>query len=136
MVKDPRVDYQKVQATNLSREQQEQLRNVLRHELTETLIRTIKANPPDVNLEDIEIVLRPGQHIDDWNVLQNCETCSTCGTGGGIAICATSSLPEDIPLGVAEELGMTKLPELLDFTNLKRIMSRLERFYLGANKTQ
>jgi hypothetical protein len=80
--------YRKIQATALPRAEQERLRRALRHDLTEMLIKSVRDNPPDIDLADIELVLRPGQQIDDWNVVADCGTsgicltCITCGTCG------------------------------------------------------
>ena len=80
MTKDETEGYRKVLASELSRSEQERLRAALREELAEALITSIKADPPDVNLAEIELVLRPGREIDDWNVAADCGTCGTCGT--------------------------------------------------------
>lgn len=87
MAKEEIQGYKKFRATELPWEEQEQMRKAFQHDLTNELIRFIKANPPDVDLAEIELVLRPGQEIDDWHDVADCITCLTCVTCG---TCGTS----------------------------------------------
>jgi hypothetical protein len=98
--------YKKVKASELTESDRRQLHDALRHDLTEQLISSIKANPPDVNLAQIDVVLRPGQELAGWSLVADCGTCSTCSTCSTCGTCGTSSAARDLPLAVVRELGL------------------------------
>jgi hypothetical protein len=98
--------YRKVKASELPAAEQERLRAVLRQELTEALIRAVRAEPADVDLAQVEVMLRPGQGLAQWNAVADCNTCSTCGTCATCSTCATAAAPADLPVTVARELGV------------------------------
>jgi hypothetical protein len=77
-------------ASELPKTEQDRLRKVLQHDLVEAMVRAIKQNPPQVDLSQIELVLRPGVSADNFDVAADCGTCGTCGTGGGCGTCGTS----------------------------------------------
>jgi len=77
-------------ASELPRTEQARLRRELQHDLVEAMVRTIKRNPPQVDLSEIELVLRPGVSLESFDVAADCGTCGTCGTGGGCGTCGTS----------------------------------------------
>jgi len=72
--------YRVFKANELPQSEQKRLRQTLRHELTEFLVRAIKSSPPEIDLAEIELILRPGQEISDWNEAADCITCITCIT--------------------------------------------------------
>jgi len=82
--------YTKFRASALPAEQQERLRKVLKHELVSAMIQAVRANPPEVDLAGVELVLRPGQTVGDWSPVADCGTCGTCGTSGGCGTCGTT----------------------------------------------
>jgi hypothetical protein len=77
-------------ASKLPKAEQGRLRRALQHDLVEAMVRAIQQNPPDVDLSDIELVLRPGVNLENFDVAADCGTCGTCGTGGGCGTCGTS----------------------------------------------
>ena len=82
--------YQKILASELPRETQGKLRQTLRQELTEAMVESILKVPPTVDLSQVELVLRPGQQIEEWDAVKDCATCGTCGTSdGGCGTCGT-----------------------------------------------
>ncbi len=117
------VGFRKFTADQLPAEERERLRNVLQHDLTAALIQSIKANPPDVNLADIDLILRPNQEIADWSIAADCWTCLTCWT------CWTSKgveTPSDIPVDVLREINVR--PQVsVDVKDLKVNIERLSR---------
>ncbi len=72
--------YRKIRAVDLTRPQQERLRRVLQRELTEALIRSIRASPPEIDIAEVQLVLRPGQGVGDGGTVADCVTCITCVT--------------------------------------------------------
>lgn len=125
MAKYDEQGYRKVVATSLPREEQARLRSLLRQELTEALVKTIRAEPPEVDLSQVELVLRPGQEVADWDVVAECSTCSTCGTCGTCSTCGTAALPNELPIGIARELGLAVSKPQIDARNLQRSLEQL-----------
>jgi hypothetical protein len=82
--------YRKIRATDLPLETQTRLRNLLRHELTVAMMRSVMDRPPELDLAEIEMVLRPGQLLRDFDVAAECSTCGTCGTCVTCVTCVTS----------------------------------------------
>lgn len=82
--------FRTIKATELQDLQRERLRRTLQAELTEAMIKAVKENPPMIDLSEIDLILKPGQIIDDWDVTADCGTCGTCGTHGGCGTCGTS----------------------------------------------
>ena len=82
--------YRKISALELPPEKQAQLRNILRHELTEALLQSIRENPPNIDLAEVQLVLRPEQQFADWSVVADCGTCGTCSTCGTCGTCGTT----------------------------------------------
>lgn len=119
--------YRKLAATELPREEQARLRNLLRQELTEALVKTIRAEPPDVDLAQVELVLRPGQELAGWDVVANCGTCSTCSTCGTCGTCSTAALPNELPIGIARDLGLAVSKPQIDARNLQRSLERVNQ---------
>jgi 5'-deoxynucleotidase YfbR-like HD superfamily hydrolase len=74
--------YRKIQASELPRQEQERLRRALQHDLAEALIKEIKTVPPEIDLSEVELVLKPEQDIADWDAVADCITCLTCVTCG------------------------------------------------------
>src|SRR4051812_39427185 len=99
-------EYRKVKASELPAAEQDRLRNVLRKELTDALIKAVRAEPADVDLAKIEVMLRPGQGVAQWHAAADCNTCSTCGTCATCSTCATAAAPADVPVTVARDLGV------------------------------
>ena len=82
--------YRKIRASALPPEQQASLRRLLRHELAELLVRAVHEQPPAIDLDEIEMVLRPEQRVADFDVAADCGTCGTCGTCVTCVTCVTS----------------------------------------------
>jgi hypothetical protein len=99
--------YRKVRASQLPPAEQERLREVLRKQVTDALITAIRAEPADIDVTKIDVVLEPGQHPEQWRVVGDCSTCSTCQTCATCTTCVTAALAADIPVRVTRELGMT-----------------------------
>jgi hypothetical protein len=117
--------YRKARASELPAAEQERLRNVLRQELAEQMVRAVRADPPEVDLSQIDIVLRPGQEVGDWDAVAECSTCSTCGTCSTCSTCGTASAAVDIPLGVARDLGLEASQPQVDVRNLQQGLERV-----------
>jgi hypothetical protein len=78
---------QKISAEKLPSKQKEELKRLLQFELTAALIASIKANPPEVDLAKVEVVMPAGAEFDVARLSGDCGTCgtcSTCGTSSGI----------------------------------------------------
>ena len=54
--------FHKIRAKDLSPSKQEELRKVLQRELTEALIRSIKVDPPGLDMDSIKLILK--QHTE------------------------------------------------------------------------
>jgi len=80
-----------VRASSLPEAKQEEIRNAYRHEMTEALVKYVRAHPPDVDIDDVRIVMKPNQALEDWDIAQ-CSTCGTCNTCDTCGTCATSFL--------------------------------------------
>jgi hypothetical protein len=119
------TNFKKVRATELPKREQERLRNVLREELTEALIKTLRSEPPEVDLGQIDVVLRPGQQLGDWDVVADCSTCSTCSTCGTCGTCQTAALPPDLPMGIARDLGLEVPRVQVDVKGLRADLERI-----------
>jgi hypothetical protein len=117
--------YMRVRATELPESEQARLRNVLRQELAEALVKAVRAEPPEVDLAQVDLVLRPGQALSEWDVVANCGTCSTCGTCGTCSTCGTAALASDLPIGVIRDLGMAVTRPQIDARNLQRNLDRI-----------
>jgi hypothetical protein len=122
-----REGFRKARASELPASEQERLRNVLRQELAESMVRAVRADPPEIDLTQIDIVLRPGQEVGDWDAVAECSTCSTCGTCSTCSTCGTASAAVDIPLGVARELGLDVSQPQVDVRNLQRGLDQLNQ---------
>lgn len=92
----------RLKATDLSAQKKAQLRASLQHDLTEAMIRAVKANPPEVDLSGVEIVLGAGKSLDDFDVVKDCNTCGTCQTCTTCETCATCTT---CGTGAGEESG-------------------------------
>jgi hypothetical protein len=77
-------------ASDLPQTEQQRLRLALQSDLVDALVRAVKEKPPEVDLSQIELVLRPGETPASFSVAADCGTCGTCGTGGGCGTCGTS----------------------------------------------
>jgi hypothetical protein len=82
--------YSDFAASDLPKTEQDRLRLALQRDLVEAMVRAVKEKPPDVDLSQIELILRPGEDLASFNVAADCGTCGTCGTGGGCGTCGTS----------------------------------------------
>ena len=82
--------YRDFVASDLPKKEQERLRLALQRDLMEAMVRAVREKPPEVDLSQIELVLRPGENLASFNVAADCGTCGTCGTGGGCGTCGTS----------------------------------------------
>ena len=82
--------YRKIRASELPRVEQERLRRLLRLELAEAMIKSLQADPPHIDLTEVEVVLRPEQEVAGWNVMADCGTCVTCVTCGTCGTCGTA----------------------------------------------
>jgi len=82
--------YRDFAATALPQREQEKLRAALQRDLLAAMVQAVRKNPPQVDLSNIELVLRPGTTAANFNVAADCGTCGTCGTSGGCGTCGTS----------------------------------------------
>ena len=82
--------YRQMKASEIPRGEQERLRKALQHDLTEALIKSIRANPPNIELAAIELVLRPGQSVTEWSASTDRASCVTCITCITCDTCVTS----------------------------------------------
>jgi hypothetical protein len=105
-VADDAAGFRKIKARDLSVQQQKELHDALQRELTEALIRKIQADPPDLDLTSIKLVLKPNQKISDWTVAADCGTCATCDTCSTCSTCVTHTLPADVPEAVIRQLNV------------------------------
>jgi hypothetical protein len=44
------------------------------------MMRQIRTNPPNVDLAQIDVILRPGETVDLFSAAADCGTCGTCVT--------------------------------------------------------
>ena len=95
-----------MRANKLPIEEQKRLRNILRHELTNQLIEAVKASSPQIDLDNIDIVLGPAQELTNWNTAGCCCTCGTCCTCVTCCTCSTCCVVEEIPDRVVKELNL------------------------------
>jgi hypothetical protein len=72
----------KVPATQLPDKQKEEIKKMLQFDLTAALIASIKANPPEVDLAHVEILMPAAGQTFDLSKLRG--DCGTCGTSRGI----------------------------------------------------
>jgi hypothetical protein len=89
MGKKDESQFKKFAAKELPPAEAEKLRNILRHDLTEAMIRSIKANPPEIDLSEVEVVLGPDKKLDEFDAVKDCLTCVTCVTCDTCATCIT-----------------------------------------------
>jgi len=118
-------DYQKFTANKLPVAQQSQLRSALQEKLVDDLIKAIKDNPPEVHLEEIELVLRPGMQIAGWDTAADCGTCGTCATCATCATCVTSCGASDIPVSVINALKIQN-SRINDFKRLSANVKKIK----------
>jgi hypothetical protein len=100
------VGFHKIRARDLSPGKQEELRKALQRELMEALIRAIKVDPPDLDMDSIKLILKPGQRVSKWSVVSDCGTCATCDTCNTCNTCSTQAFPPDVPASVLRKLGL------------------------------
>jgi len=98
--------FHKIRAQDLSPSKQEELRKVLQRELMEALIRTIKVDPPVLDMDSIKLILKPGQRVSEWDVVSDCGTCATCNTCNTCSTCSTQAFRPDVPPRVLKKLGV------------------------------
>ena len=98
--------FHKIRAQDLSPSKQEELRKVLQRELTQALIRSIKIDPPDLDMDSIRLILKPGQEVSEWNVVSDCGTCATCNTCNTCSTCSTQAFLPDVPTRVLKRLDV------------------------------
>jgi len=100
------LGFRKIRASDLSPSKQAELRKVLQRDLTAALIRAIKVDPPEFDMDSIRLILRPGQRVSTWNVVSDCGTCTTCNTCNTCSTCSTQAFLPDVPAPVLKKLGM------------------------------
>jgi hypothetical protein len=109
---DEAAGYRKIKAEDLSVQKQRELREALQRDLTEALIQKIQANPPEIDLRSIKLVLKPDQKVSDWTVAADCGTCATCDTCATCSTCVTHALPRNLPPAVLQKLAVKeKVPQ-------------------------
>ena len=129
--------YKRFRASELRREEQERLNSVIQYDLVEALISQISTEPVDIDLAEIELVLRPGQDITDWTVEKDCGTCATCHT---CATCGTGcpnnykNRPDAIPLSVARQLGVD--PWVVQEWDIKRLKESIDLIIVSLEEME
>lgn len=98
--------YRKIRARDLSPAKQEELRKLLQQDLAAALIRAIKVDPPNLDMDAIRLILKPGQSVSKWDVVSDCGTCATCNTCNTCSTCSTQAFRPDIPEWVLKKLGV------------------------------
>lgn len=99
--REPRgVTEERISATKLPSAQQQQLREMLQLDLTRALINWVKANPPEVDLTKVEVIVPAGKEMAQLEVASECGTCATCiccptaagslDTAGGVTLKKTT----------------------------------------------
>ena len=98
--------YRKIRARDLSPAKQEELRKLLQQDLAAALIRAIKVDPPNLDMDAIRLILKPGQSVAKWDLVSDCGTCATCSTCNTCSTCSTQAFRPDIPEWVLKKLGL------------------------------
>lgn len=98
--------YRKIRARDLSPAKQKELRKLLQQDLAAALIRAIKVDPPNLDMDAIRLILKPGQPVAKWDVVSDCGTCATCNTCNTCSTCSTQAFRPDIPEWVLKKLGV------------------------------
>jgi hypothetical protein len=98
--------FRKMRADELTPKKKDELRKSLQVDLTQALIRSIKSEPPELDLSTIKLILKPGQKIADWTVAADCGTCGTCKTCGTCRTGSANTSPRDLPSAVIKKLKL------------------------------